>query len=145
LPLRGDVVHDYFDNLLSDSEAIRKRLASLFKLASIDAFDFLQEIGRDCVGAVHLLKENETSTDVQRIEGAPMSEEEVERHLIRLTQPGPVGKGMDTDDLHISLAGAQEKRRCYGITAAGCVRTARRRPRTSSNCHWAWLGIAWQI
>ncbi len=109
LPIRGDVVRDYFDNLLPDSEAIRKRLASHYQLASIDAFDLLQEIGRDCVGAVQLLKESEAPADVQRIEGTPMSEEEVERHLIGLTQPGRVGKGMDTDDLRISLAGAQEK------------------------------------
>ena len=108
-PLRGDVVRDFFDNLLPDSEPIRKRLASHYKLASIEAFDLLQEIGRDCVGAVQLLKEDEAPTDVQRIEGGPMSEEDVERHLIQLTRSGPLGSGEDADDLRISLAGAQEK------------------------------------
>nr|WP_315218859.1 type II toxin-antitoxin system HipA family toxin [uncultured Duganella sp.] len=108
-PLRGDVVRDFFDNLLPDSEPIRKRLASHYKLASIEAFDLLQEIGRDCVGAVQLLKEDEAPTDVQRIEGSPMSEEDVERHLIQLTRSGPLGRGEDADDLRISLAGAQEK------------------------------------
>lgn len=38
-----------------------------------------------------------------------MSEEDVERHLIRITQSGPIGRGEDSDDLRISLAGAQEK------------------------------------
>jgi serine/threonine-protein kinase HipA len=108
-PLRGDVVRDFFDNLLPGSEPIRKRLASHYKLASIEAFDLLQEIGRDCVGAVQLLKEDEAPTDVQRIEGSPMSEEDVERHLIQLTRSGPLGRGEDADDLRISLAGAQEK------------------------------------
>jgi len=108
-PLRGDVVRDFFDNLLPDSAPIRKRLASHYKLASIEAFDLLQEIGRDCVGAVQLLKEDEAPTDVQRIEGSPMSEEDVERHLIQLTRSGPLGSGEDADDLRISLAGAQEK------------------------------------
>jgi len=108
-PLRGDVVRDFFDNLLPDSEPIRKRLASHYKLASIEAFDLLQEIGRDCVGAVQLLKEDEAPTDVKRIEGSPMSEEDVERHLIQLTRSGPLGRGEDADDLRISLAGAQEK------------------------------------
>jgi len=108
-PLRGDVVRDFFDNLLPDSEPIRKRLASHYKLASIEAFDLLQEIGRDCVGAVQLLKEDEAPTDVQRIEGSPMTEEDVERHLIQLTRSGPLGRGEDADDLRISLAGAQEK------------------------------------
>lgn len=109
LPLRGDVVRDYFDNLLPDSEPIRKRLASHYKLASIEAFDLLQEIGRDCVGAVQLLKEDEAPIDIKRIEGTPMLEEDVERHLIGLTQARPAGAGMDPDDLRISLAGAQEK------------------------------------
>ena len=108
-PLRGDVVRDFFDNLLSDSEPIRKRLASHYKLGSIEAFDLLQEIGRDCVGAVQLLKQNEAPTDVKRIEGSPMSEEDVERHLIQLTRSGPLGSDEDADDLRISLAGAQEK------------------------------------
>jgi len=108
-PLRGEVVRAFFDNLLPDSEPIRKRLASHYKLASIEAFDLLQEIGRDCVGAVQLLKEDEAPTDVQRIEGSPMSEEDVERHLIQLTKSGPLGRGEDADDLRISLAGAQEK------------------------------------
>jgi serine/threonine-protein kinase HipA len=99
----------FFDNLLPDSEPIRKRLASHYKLASIEAFDLLQEIGRDCVGAVQLLKEDEAPTDVQRIEGSPMSEEDVERHLIQLMRSGPLGRGETADDLRISLAGAQEK------------------------------------
>lgn len=108
-PLRGDVVRDFFDNLLPDSEPIRKRLASHYKLASIEAFDLLQEIGRDCVGAVQLLKEDEAPSDVKRIDGSPMSEEDVERHLIQITQSGPIGRGEGADDLRISLAGAQEK------------------------------------
>lgn len=108
-PLRGVVVRDFFDNLLPDSEPIRKRLASHYKLASIEAFDLLQEIGRDCVGAVQLLEEDEAPSDVKRIEGSPMSEEDVERHLIQLTQSGPLRRREDADDLRISLAGAQEK------------------------------------
>jgi serine/threonine-protein kinase HipA len=108
-PLRGDVVRDYFDNLLPDSEAIRKRVAMRYRLASIDAFDLLQEIGRDCVGAIQLLKEDEAPTDVMRIDASPMTEEEVEQHLIRITQAGLIGRDEPQDELRISLAGAQEK------------------------------------
>lgn len=108
-PLRGAVVRDFFDNLLPDSEPIRKRLASHYQLASIDAFDLLQEIGRDCVGAVQLLNEDATFTDVKRIDGSPMSEEDVERQLIQLTQSGPLTRGENADELRIALAGAQEK------------------------------------
>ncbi|WP_229417458.1 HipA N-terminal domain-containing protein [Massilia sp. Root418] len=42
LPLRGEVACNFFDNLLPNSEPIRKRLASHFKLASIDAFTLLR-------------------------------------------------------------------------------------------------------
>lgn len=108
-PLRGDAVRHFFDNLLPDSESIRKRLASHYRLASIEAFDLLQEIGRDCVGAVQLLKEDEAPVGVKRIDGMPMSEEDVERHLVQLTQSGPPGRGVQADELRISLAGAQEK------------------------------------
>lgn len=109
MPLRCDVVRGYFDNLLPDSEPIRKRLASYYKLASIDAYGLLQELGRHCVGAVQLLKEDEAPTDVKRIEGTPMLEAGVERHLIGLTQPVPARIGMDPDDLRIAPAGAEKK------------------------------------
>lgn len=83
-PLRGERGRDFFDNLLPDSEPIRKRLATRYKLASTEAFDLLQEIGRDCVGAIQLLKEDEAPTDVMRIDGNAMSEAHVERHLMQI-------------------------------------------------------------
>lgn len=107
--LRGDRVRHFFDNLLPDSEPIRKRLATRYKLDTIEAFDLLQEIGRDCVGAIQLLREDQAPTDVKRIDGKPMSDEEVEQHLIQATTANPIGIHADEDDLRISLAGAQEK------------------------------------
>src|SRR4051812_45549571 len=50
-PLRGERVQNYFDNLLPDSAAIRKRIAGRFGTGSVDPFDLLRAIGRDCVGA----------------------------------------------------------------------------------------------
>jgi serine/threonine-protein kinase HipA len=107
--LKGERVRNFFDNLLPDSEPIRKRLATRYKTASADAFDLLQAIGRDCVGAVQLLAEDEAPVDVHRIAGSPMSEEDVERLLIQTTSAGPLGQLDDGDDLRISIAGAQEK------------------------------------
>ena len=52
MPLRGPAVANYFDNLLPDSAAIRRRLQSRFHTESQEAFDLLAAIGRDCVGAV---------------------------------------------------------------------------------------------
>jgi serine/threonine-protein kinase HipA len=67
--LKGDHVRNFFDNLLPDSEAIRLRIATRFKTESAEAIDLLRAIGRDCDGAVRLLGEDETPTNVQCITG----------------------------------------------------------------------------
>lgn len=109
-PLKGDRVYNYFDNLLPDSDAIRKRAAERFRTGSTDPFDLLKAIGRDCVGAVQILGEGETSDDFDRIDGTPLSEEDIERHLIETVSPHAYGASRDPDaDFRISLAGAQEK------------------------------------
>lgn len=58
-PLRGERVEYFFDNLLPDSGAIRKRLAQRYSGGSEDTFDLLAAIGRDCVGAIQLLSVDE--------------------------------------------------------------------------------------
>src|SRR5437762_10188832 len=47
-------VTEFFENLLPDSRSIRERIQQRFRAASTGAFDLLQEIGRDCVGALQL-------------------------------------------------------------------------------------------
>ncbi|MDR5883083.1 type II toxin-antitoxin system HipA family toxin [Caballeronia sp. LZ032] len=107
-PLRGEAVLNYFDNLLPDSEAIRRRIAQRFQTGSLDAFDLLQAIGRDCVGAVQLLGEDEVPEGVERIKGETLGEEDIERLLNQVA--GGLSFGVDDeDDFRISLAGAQEK------------------------------------
>ena len=107
--LKGERVRNFFDNLLPDSETIRLRIATRFKTEGAEAFDLLQAIGRDCVGAVQLLGEDESPTDVQSIMGTPLSDSEIETLLVQTTRSGPMGNLEDQDDLRISLAGAQEK------------------------------------
>ena len=110
LPLKGEKVANYFDNLLPDSDAIRKRVAERFRTGSTAPFDLLKAVGRDCVGAVQILGEDETPVGFDRIEGTPLSEEAIERHLIETVSPRAFGAGSDPDaDFRISLAGAQEK------------------------------------
>jgi len=110
LPLKGRKVANYFDNLLPDSDAIRRRVAQRFRTGSTDPFDLLKAIGRDCVGAVQILGEDETPQGFDRIEGVPLSEEAIERHLIETVSPRAFGASSDPDaDFRISLAGAQEK------------------------------------
>lgn len=109
-PHAGEQVGHYFENLLPDSDEIRKRLASKFRTASIGAFDLLQAIGRDCVGAVQLLPEDDIPTGFDRIEGTVLDDEAVEQYLSRVVAPAALGmQDADEDDFRLSLAGAQEK------------------------------------
>lgn len=110
---RGDKVANYFDNLLPDSRDIRLRLSSRFKTRSEGAFDLLQAIGRDCVGAVQLLPVGMQPDGWDRIEAAPLTDEQVERILRSVSTEGPWGQRQDDpddlSDFRISIAGAQEK------------------------------------
>jgi len=109
-PLEGDRVLHYFDNLLPDSDAIRKRVAERFRTGSVEPFDLLKAIGRDCVGAVQLLGEDETPEGYDRVEGMPLSEDDIERAIGDALTPGRFAATHDADsDFRISLAGAQEK------------------------------------
>jgi serine/threonine-protein kinase HipA len=107
---KGDAVRNYFDNLLPDSIPIRERIARRFRTGSADAFDLLQAIGRDCVGAIQLLGEDDTPTGVERIEATPLTEQDVEQLLLHTVDPRQLGaQSSAKDELRISLAGAQEK------------------------------------
>ena len=105
---RGEAVTNYFENLLPDSADIRRRLRRRFHARSADAFDLLNVIGRDCVGAVQLLPPGVIPDDWNRIDADPLKEAEVEKLLIGVTSDAPMGQG-DDEDIRISLAGAQEK------------------------------------
>lgn len=110
LPLRGERVFNFFDNLLPDSDPIRKRIAERFRTGSTDAFDLLKAVGRDCVGAVQLLGDDETPEGFDRIDATPLSEDDIERFLVGTVVPGAFAAAGEPDlELRISLAGAQEK------------------------------------
>ncbi len=108
-PLRGDVVENFFENLLPESSVIRKRLAQRYAAGSEGTFDLLAAIGRDCVGAVQLLDAQEEPKGFDRIEGEPL-DDEVVAALLRSTVTAPrFGMQEPEQDLRISIAGAQEK------------------------------------
>lgn len=109
-PLKGPAVEHYFDNLLPDSPAIRKRVAERFRTGSVEAFDLLAAIGRDCVGALQFLPEGAVPAQHDRVEGVEVDEAAIERHLLEVVTPDRFGAARDPDDdFRISLAGAQEK------------------------------------
>ena len=107
-PHRGPHVDAWFDNLLPDSRAIRERLRTHFRTPSLDAFDLLAAIGRDCVGAVQILKSDVEVDDVRRITSHALTTAEVARRLRASTSTRLFGTE-DDGALRISLAGAQEK------------------------------------
>lgn len=108
--LKGEKVDNFFDNLLPDSDAIRKRVAARFNTGSVDVFDLLKAIGRDCVGAVQLLGEDEAPAAAGQVEATPLTAADIERHLVETVALDAFADARDPDDdFRISLAGAQEK------------------------------------
>lgn len=112
LPLRedaygGEAVVAVFDNLLPDSDALRRRVAERVGAAGSDAYSLLAAIGHDCVGALQFLGADEASGDTDRLTGESLDERAIEQLLKGLVQ-APLGLDRD-DPFRISVAGAQEK------------------------------------
>jgi serine/threonine-protein kinase HipA len=106
---RGDVVRNYFDNLLPDSDAIRERLAARFTQGSTETFQLLAALGRDCVGAVQLLPPGSLPEGFDRIDCVRLDERGVEQAIdAAVSSTGALGRH-EEDDFRISIAGAQEK------------------------------------
>jgi serine/threonine-protein kinase HipA len=109
-PLKGPQVTSYFDNLLPDSMDIRRRVATRFQTGSVEPFDLLRAIGRDCVGAIQLLPEGAEPAGIDQVDAVEVDDAAVERPLLEVVTPGRFGAARDPDDdFRISLAGAQEK------------------------------------
>ncbi|MBZ0093327.1 MAG: type II toxin-antitoxin system HipA family toxin [Sulfuricellaceae bacterium] len=108
-PYQGQVVTDYFDNLLPDSDAIRRRLAQRHQAGGTDAFQLLTKLGRDCVGAIQLLPENEAPSDVYEINGKELNTAGIAQRLRNTASAQALGQHDYDEDLRLSIAGAQEK------------------------------------
>lgn len=103
----GDVVYNFFDNLLPDNPQIRARIQARFQIPTSQPFDLLKSIGRDCVGAIQLLAGK--VTDFERtIKFKPLTEQKI-ASILRNYQIYPLGMSSDDEDFRISIAGAQEK------------------------------------
>jgi serine/threonine-protein kinase HipA len=109
VPHRGDVVRNFFDNLLPDSDAIRRRMADKFAGGSADTFDLLAAIGRDCVGAVQLTASDAAPEGFDRIESQVLNEAGVERAIDSAVSGAHVLGQRAEEEFRISIAGAQEK------------------------------------
>lgn len=108
-PYQGQIVTDYFDNLLPDNDTIRRRLAQRHQAAGTDAFNLLAKLGRDCVGALQLLPEDETPSDVYQIRGKALNTAQLAQQLRGTTSARALGQHDHDEDLRLSIAGTQEK------------------------------------
>lgn len=106
LPYKGAIVECYFENLLPDSDAIRKRIQARFNVESTKCFDLLSQIGGDCVGALQLLTEP-LNEDIKTVKAERIDEDDIGK-LLKGYQSAPLGMQVDSD-FRISIAGAQEK------------------------------------
>ena len=105
---RGEPVAAVFENLLPDSERLRRLVAEKVGASGIDSYSLLAQIGRDCVGALQFVPEGDDGVyNTVAISGEPVSNDEIERLLKNLAQ-APLGLHRD-EDFRMSIAGAQEK------------------------------------
>lgn len=113
LPLTGEVfrgapVINVFENLLPDAAHVRRHVAERLGAGGIDAFSILSVAGRDCVGALQFLPEDQAPGPAGEVRGDVLTEAEV-ANLIRRLRVAPLGLDRDDEDFRISIAGAQDK------------------------------------
>ena len=79
--IEGATVENYFDNLLSDSDSIRRQISTRFKTNSASTFALLEAIGRDCVGAVQLLPPGREPVGFDELKYEQLTLPQIENHL----------------------------------------------------------------
>lgn len=118
--ITSDAVFNFFDNLLPDSPIVRDRIVKRYHAKSRQPFDLLSEIGRDSVGAVTLLPENETITR-PIMAWEQLTEARLEEVLTAYKADIPLGMIREENDFRISVAGAQEKTALLRIGNDWCI------------------------
>ena len=71
---RGDAVTAVLDNLLPDNLDVRRIVAERTGAAGVDAYSLLEQIGRDCVGALQFLPLGATASPSHAVEGEPLDD-----------------------------------------------------------------------
>lgn len=108
-PLRGARVASFFDHLLPAGPAARLRLQALFGVPSLDTFDLLSVLGRDCAGAVQLLPEGSAPGDVQRVDAEPLDDPALSRLLDALAAAPGTPAARDVRLPVVALGGERAK------------------------------------
>ena len=81
-PYVGEVVFNFFDNLLPNNPQIRERIQARFQVATSHPFDLLSAIGMDCVGAIQLVPEGKSPKNVRQIDAVPLTDQDISRLLL---------------------------------------------------------------
>lgn len=103
----GDVVYNFFDNLLPDNTQIRARIQAKFRIATNQPFDLLAGIGRDCVGAIQII-DGDVPLFKKEINSESLNNNEI-ASILRGYASYPLGMTDNTSEFRISITGAQEK------------------------------------
>jgi serine/threonine-protein kinase HipA len=112
LPIRqqayvGAPVLAVFENLLPDSDRLRRQIAARARAEGTDAYSLLAAIGHDCVGALQFVARDSEPGPAGAIDAVPVSDHEIANILDNLAT-APLGITED-ESFRISIAGAQEK------------------------------------
>jgi len=118
---KGDVVYNYFDNLLPDNPEIRQRIITRYQASSSLPFDLLSMIGRDCVGALQLLTKGIKPEHVKALDYKILSADQLNKIVTGYRANMPLGMIEDEQDFRISVAGAQEKTALLNINGQWCL------------------------
>ncbi|MCR9247767.1 MAG: type II toxin-antitoxin system HipA family toxin [bacterium] len=106
-PFQGEVVWNFFDNLLPDNADIRRRLQARLGVASTRPFDLLAGMGGDCVGALQIYPPAEQPQSVRTVDAEELDDVAIAETL-KNYRDRPLGIDRH-GEFRISIAGAQEK------------------------------------
>lgn len=103
-PFKEKACRAFFGGLLPENPNMRELLAKKYNINVNDDFKLLEQIGRDCAGAIsfHKIEEPQKPQQVIKVEGQILSDEELKKYITELPYRPYLGK-------RLSLAGAQEK------------------------------------
>lgn len=90
-PYRGDIVINFFDNLLPDNPQVRDRIVARYGAKTKQPFDLLEKIGRDSVGAITLTPEGEPIPEFKGIRATELSPIKLEQVLNSYADNIPLG------------------------------------------------------
>lgn len=106
-PFTGNVVYNFYDNLLPDNQEIRARIQAKFQVKTNQPFDLLASIGRDCVGAIQVI-DGKIPAFKEEINFERLTDMKIAA-ILQSYKSNPLGMVDNVDDFRISIAGAQEK------------------------------------